>query len=136
MGVVATISSAVRRVARPFIGERTALPDELVARYPQLARARYRRGGLPARVGGWCLGERTVAAITLWKTIWLAPETIVSDELLLHELRHVEQFEGTTAFPVRYVWETLRRGYSHNRFEVDARAYAEARLRKTSITNG
>ena len=32
-------------------------------------------------------------------------------------------------FPQRYVWESLRRGYTANRFEVDARRYAAVRLR-------
>jgi hypothetical protein len=81
------------------------------------------------RVGGWCLGQRTVAAITLWRTIWLAPDVTPSEELLLHEFRHVEQFEASAAFPILYLWESLRRGYVRNRFEVDARAYAAARVR-------
>ncbi len=34
------------------------------------------------------------------------------------------------AFPILYLWESLRRGYVQNRFEVDARAYAATRLRE------
>jgi hypothetical protein len=123
------IAAAFRFVATALIGERTTLPDTLLASYPELASARWRRGGLPVRVGGWCLGQRSVSAITLWRTIWLAPDVRPSGELLLHELRHVQQFEASTAFPILYLWESLRRGYVRNRFEVDARAYAATRVR-------
>lgn len=112
-----------------MIGEATQLPSALVTRFPELAGARWRRGGLPVRVGGWCLGQKTVSAITLWRTIWLAPELNPSAELLLHELRHVAQFEASAAFPLFYIWESLRRGYVGNRFEVDARTYAALRVR-------
>jgi hypothetical protein len=47
----------------------------------------------------------------------------------LHELRHVHQFEAVPGFPIRYAWESLRRGYHHNRFEVDARQFAFERTR-------
>jgi len=123
------IAAAFRSVASAVVGRPTVLPDALLAAYPELGRARWRRGGLPVRVGGWCLGQQTVAAITLWRTIWLAPDVIPSDELLLHEFRHVEQFEASPAFPMLYLWESLRRGYVRNRFEVDARAYAATRVR-------
>jgi hypothetical protein len=90
---------------------------------------------LPVRVGGWCLGQRSVAAITLWHTIWLAPDIVPPAELLLHELRHVAQFEASRAFPVLYLWESLRRGYVRNRFEVDARAYAASRMSESHVSN-
>ena len=48
-------------------------------------------------------------------------------ELLLHEVRHVQQFREHRGFALRYVWETLRRGYAANAYEVDARAYAARR---------
>lgn len=123
MGVVA-------RVAAALIGRPAQLSDEVLARYPELAAARWRRGGLPVRVGGWFLGQSTVSAITLWRTIWMAPNLEPSVELLLHELRHVHQFQTSAAFPVLYVWESLRRGYLRNRFEVDARQYAAMRVRE------
>ena len=123
------IAGTARFIAHALIGRPTAPPPELMRRYPELARARWRSGGLPVRVGGWCLGQRSVAAITLWHTIWLAPDATPSGELLLHELRHVDQFEASRAFPLLYLWESVRRGYVRNRFEVDARAYAAARIR-------
>jgi len=124
------IAAAARFIAHAVAGKQIALPHDLIARYPELDRATWRRGGLPVRVGGWCLGQKTVSAITLWHIIWLAPDSPFAEELLLHELRHVDQFGSITAFPVRYLWESLTRGYNRNRFEVDARAYAAARVRR------
>ena len=128
MGIAATLVAAARTVA----GHPAELPSHLLDRHPELTCARWRRGGLPVRVGGWCLGQSSVSAITLWHTIWLAPNLEVSEELLLHEIRHVAQFEASVWFPVRYVWESIRRGYSRNRFEVDARTYAANRVRPTT----
>ena len=113
---------------RYLIGRPEELSRELVQRWPELGAARYRRGGLPPRVAGWCLGQRSVAAITLWRTIWLDDGVDADAELLLHESRHVTQFGASMAFPVLYVWESLRRGYWNNRYEVDARAYAAQRI--------
>src|SRR5438552_12819658 len=113
----------------PLIGRPIPLPAEILAEYPDLGSITYRRGGLPPRIAGWCLGQRTVAAITLWGTVWLGDTTRFDPELLLHELRHVAQFESSRAFPILYLWESLRRGYHGNRYEVDAREHAAARLR-------
>ena len=115
-------------IREALLGQPVALPPHLAERFPELTAARYRRGGLPARVGGWCLGRSTVDAITLWRTVWLAPAAPLAADLLLHEVRHVQQFQASPAFPVRYLWESLRRGYHRNRYEADARAYARARL--------
>ncbi|MBV6521459.1 MAG: hypothetical protein MNPFHGCM_01597 [Gemmatimonadaceae bacterium] len=109
-------------------GVRWTPPGDLLERFPELSRVGWRRGGLPLRVGGWCLRERSVAAITLWQTVWLAPGVDVGEELLLHEFRHVQQFEAVFAFPVRYILESLRHGYNANRFEEEARRYAFARI--------
>ena len=118
----------LRSVFEALFGRRVELPPQLADLYPELRLARYRTGGLPLRVGGWTLGARTVAGITLWRTIWLVPGAEHEAELLLHEVRHVQQFQASISFPVRYLWESLRRGYHANRFEVDARRYASARL--------
>ena len=110
------------------LGASEALPTQLRSRFPELWGIRLRRGGLPPRIGGWCLGMRTVAAITLGRTVWLGLGVEVSAELLLHELRHVHQFQTVPAFPVRYIVESLRRGYRRNRFEVEARQFASERM--------
>jgi len=123
------IAAGIARLVEAVVGRRMKMSEEGIRRYPELARARWRRGGLPVRVGGWCLGKASVSAITLWHTIWLAPEIAPSDELLLHELRHVAQFEASALFPLQYLWESVRHGYVRNRFEVDARSYAASRVR-------
>ena len=121
MGIGAQILGAL-------IGEPIQLPVELAQRYPELAQARYRRGGLAVRIGGWSLGTSSAAAITLWRTVFIAPRTPLTAELLLHELRHVHQFLESWTFPFSYLWQSLRYGYSRNAYEVDARRYSAARL--------
>ena len=113
---------------RGAFGAPMLLPGDLLARYPELAEARWRRGGLPVRVGGWCLGRATVSGITLGRTIWLAPRAALAPELLLHELRHVHQFAADRAFPLRYVWWSFRHGYLRNPYEADARRFAAIRV--------
>jgi hypothetical protein len=94
-----------------------------------LAGIRIRRGGILPRVSGWLIGRSSVAAVTLWRTVWLAAREPVSEELLLHEFCHVAQFQADRLFPFRYAVETLRRGYGANRFEQAARTYARAAVR-------
>jgi hypothetical protein len=110
------------------VGTRLDLPDVLSSEWPELREIRFRRGGFPPRLGGWMLGRASVAAITLGRTIFLAPGTRLDPELLLHELRHVQQFAERKTFPLRYIWESLRRGYWSNRYEIDARSYAASRI--------
>jgi hypothetical protein len=119
---------------RWLIGRPFALPETLLATYPELREARWRRGGLALRIGGWCLGRRTVSGITLWRTIWLADDASLTPELLLHELRHVHQFQGDRAFPLRYLWRSVRHGYTDNPYESDARSYAAQRVGNASST--
>lgn len=128
MGPVAAIRDAL-------IGRAERLPSALLRVYPELERVRLRRGGLPLRVGGWALGRGTVAAITLRSWVFVAPKASVSAELLLHELRHVEQFETSRLFPLRYIWATVRHGYLRNPYEADARDYAARRLREQHTRN-
>lgn len=119
---------AFSRLAAGLIGQRIELPGDLLVRYPELAEATYRRGGLPVRIAGWALGMSSAAAITLWKTIFISPTVQLDAELLLHELRHVHQFSEHKAFPVSYLWQSIRHGYSRNAYEVDARRYSASRL--------
>lgn len=121
MGIVSGFVAAV-------IGEPIDLPPQLLRLYPDLAEARYRRGGLPVRVAGWALGMTSAAAITLWKTVFVAPDTRLDAALLLHELRHVHQFSEHKTFPVSYLWQSIRYGYTRNAYEVDARRYSASRL--------
>lgn len=116
------------RVVREVFGEPISLPSHLRDAYPELGELRFRRGGLPLRIGGWALGRATVAAITLGRTIFVAASTRLEPELLLHEFRHFQQFSERRMFAVHYIWESLRRGYYSNRYECDARNYAARRL--------
>ena len=123
------------RTVVPLIGTLDMLPASLAARWPELTAVRWRRGGLPPRVGGWCLGQPTVRGITLWNTVFLAPGVAWDPALLLHEQRHVQQFASSAVFPFLYLWESLTRGYSRNRFEADADAWAERRFELSQPTN-
>jgi hypothetical protein len=51
--------------------------------------------------------------------------------LMLHEYCHVlKQWEPRTLTLWRYLVESLRRGYWNNRFEIEAREFAEANRRR------
>ena len=128
MGYLAGIGAAL-------IGRPIALPARFVRKYPELALVKLRRGGILPRIAGWTLGQSTVSAITLWRTVFFGAHTSVSARLLLHEFRHTEQFLERRSFPLHYIWESLRRGYHHNRFEIDARAYAASRLAQAARIN-
>jgi hypothetical protein len=113
---------------RLLMGTPILLPPDLLEQYPELNDASWRRGGLFLRIGGWLLGRSTVSGITLWHTIWLSSDAVIEPELLLHELRHVHQFEADRLFALRYAWCSLRHGYTNNPYEADARAFAARRL--------
>ena len=110
-------------LGRPF-----ALPSGLTARHPSLGEARWRRGGLPPRLAGWALGQSSVLGIALGRTVFLAPGAPLEPALLLHEVAHVHQFQRDYAFVIRYAWQTVRHGYRHNRYELEADAYAAERI--------
>ena len=79
-----------------------------------------------ARLAALKLGTKSVAMV-LGKTIHLHNTTkadFLNDERWLkHELCHIKQFKqhGYFLFVVKYLWESLRKGYYNNRFEVEAR---------------
>ena len=116
----------------PVLGTPLTLLPELLDRFPELGAARFRRGGILVHIGGWCLGIRSVAAITLGTTVWVARDAALDAELLLHEVRHVQQFAEIRWFPVLYAWESLRRGYRANRYELDAIAFVRRWLHSAS----
>jgi Domain of unknown function (DUF4157) len=118
----------VGAVVRALVGKKIEVPFALTDLYPELADVTYRKGGLPVRVAGWALGARSAAAITLWRTVFINPSEPITAELLLHELRHVHQFSERKTFPLSYLWQSIRHGYAHNAYEVDARRYSASRL--------
>ena len=120
-----------RSIVRAFVGKILELPRELTERFPELKEARYRSGGLPIRIGGWALGASHVSGFTLGRTIFLHDAGLLDEALLLHELRHVHQFRERKSFPVHYLWQSIRRGYRANPYEVDARRFSATRLRNS-----
>lgn len=129
-------AALARLVVRGLMGVADEPPPSLVSRYPELREVRWRRGGIALRVGGWCLGRATVSGITLWRTVFLSQHVGWPPALLLHELAHVRQFARARAFPLAYVWESLRRGYLRNRFEREADGFAEQVLAERPPARG
>jgi len=72
--------------------------------------------------------KQSSVAIVIGKTIHLhntTKEQFLQDEKWLkHELCHVQQFKdnGFLPFMIKYLWESLRKGYYNNKYEVEARA--------------
>ncbi len=70
-------------------------------------------------------------AMVLGKTIYLhntsKEEFLQNTKWVKHELCHVQQFRqhGYLGFLVKYLWESLKKGYYNNKFEVEARAAEE-----------
>jgi hypothetical protein len=116
------------RIFSALAGRKIKIPYALTDIYPELAEVSYRSGGLPVRIAGWALGRSSAEAITLWRTVFLNPRARVNAELLLHELRHVHQFSERKSFPLSYLWQSIRYGYSRNPYEIDARRYSALRL--------
>ncbi len=83
-----------------------------------------------ARIAAWKLKGGN-AALVLGRTIHLyniSKESFLANERLLkHELCHVRQYKqyGMISFLSRYLWESIRKGYYNNRFEVEARGAEE-----------
>jgi hypothetical protein len=71
--------------------------------------------------------KANAVAMVLGKTIHLhntSKANFLKDERWLkHELCHIKQFKehGYFLFVVKYLWESLRKGYYNNCFEVEAR---------------
>jgi hypothetical protein len=124
-GVTDSVRVALRAMLRETIGTPLALPQDVISAFPELASVSWRCGGFPLRVGGWFLGSGSVAGITFGSTVFLSPAKPPSIRLLLHELGHVRQYRRDKTFAIRYLWESVCRGYSRNRFEVEADQFAE-----------
>ena len=79
-----------------------------------------------AKIAAKKLGAKSVAMV-LGKTIHLCNTTkaefLFDEKWVKHELCHIKQFKehGYFLFVVKYLWESIRKGYYNNRFEVEAR---------------
>lgn len=79
-----------------------------------------------AKIAAKKLGTKSVAMV-LGKTIHLCNTTkaefLLDEKWVKHELCHIKQFKehGYFLFVVKYLGESIRKGYYNNRFEVEAR---------------
>ena len=79
-----------------------------------------------ARIAAWKLGSSSVA-IVLGKTIHLynvsSEQFLSNDSWVKHELCHIKQFRqyGYLTFIIKYLLESIRKGYYNNKYEVAAR---------------
>jgi hypothetical protein len=70
-------------------------------------------------------------AIVIGRTIHLHNVTktdfLQNKKWVKHEMCHVKQFQqhGHFLFIVKYLWESIRRGYHHNKYEIEARRAEE-----------
>jgi hypothetical protein len=73
----------------------------------------------------------SAVAMVLGKTIHLhnttKTEFLQDERWVKHELCHIKQFKehGYFGFIVKYLWESIQKGYYNNRFEVEARQAEE-----------
>ena len=80
-----------------------------------------------ARIAAWKL-HATSVAIVLGHTIHLyntkREEFLLNKAWVRHELCHIRQFKehGFTVFILKYLLESIRHGYYHNKYEIEARA--------------
>lgn len=88
---------------------------------------RIKEHSLIAKLAAKKLGTGNVAivighTIHLWNAT--AAQLLNNKKWLLHELKHVEQYEryGKLKFVASYLYESITKGYRNNKFEVEARA--------------
>ncbi|HEX6910304.1 MAG TPA: hypothetical protein VF142_07910 [Longimicrobium sp.] len=124
--------SVLGRVADRVLGPRVP-PWEVP--YPLPPGVVLRRNRLIPAVSGWFMGgrRRPAAAVTLGRTILVNVRQRITDDLVVHELVHVEQWRDPL-FAVKYVAGWIRYGYRLNPYEREAyaRQRAYARRRKTA----
>ena len=112
--MIGVVDRVARIVGRRAVQTPVELPGGVALRRSRLIPA---LAGRLARMGG------PAAAVTLGRTILLAPGVEPTERLLRHELAHVRQWErGPYVFPFRYIAAHIRHGYGNNPFEAEARA--------------
>ena len=86
-----------------------------------------KENSLLARIAAFKLGTKRVAMV-IGNTIHLyntTKEEFLNDKRWLkHELCHIRQFKqhGYFIFIIKYVWESIKKGYNNNKYEAEARA--------------
>lgn len=85
-----------------------------------------KENSLVARIAAWKLSVSSVA-IVFGSTIHLwncsKQEFLQNEKWVKHELCHIRQYQQHDywGFILKYLWESLLKGYYNNRFEVEAR---------------
>jgi hypothetical protein len=85
-----------------------------------------KENSLLARIAAFKLGSHKMAMV-IGRTIHLyntsKEEFLENKTWFRHELKHVEQYarHGTLPFLFLYLWESIKKGYHHNKYEVEAR---------------
>jgi len=80
-----------------------------------------------ARIAAFKLGTKRVAMV-LGNTIHLynatKEEFLADKRWFKHELCHIRQFKehGFFVFLIKYLWESIKKGYYNNKYEAEARA--------------
>ena len=115
------------------MGRRAAIPAEVLAALESI----FGDGVHGVRVIEHSLFTRLhgrAIATTRRRRIFLrgsAVDFYLNPELMLHEYCHVlRQWESGELTVLRYVLEWLRRGYRNNRYEVQAREFAQTHLQR------
>ena len=91
---------------------------------------RIRENSIFARMAAWKLNSKR-AAIVFGQTIHLhnisRDQFLGNTRLMKHELCHVKQYQqyGFLPFLWKYLLESIRNGYTKNKFEIEARAAEE-----------
>lgn len=89
-----------------------------------------RENSLLARIAAWKLRSRQVA-IVFGNTIYLhntsEEEFLANKKWLRHELKHIEQYKryGFFRFIILYLLESIKSGYTNNKYEIEAREAEE-----------
>ena len=79
-----------------------------------------------ARIAAKKLRKDNVALV-LGKTIHLwnttSTEFLQNEKWVKHEICHVKQYQqyGIAGFIIRYLWESIKKGYQQNKYEIEAR---------------
>lgn len=110
--------SLLERMASEVLGERVAEGD---LPHPVPSGVTVRRGRLMTRLGGWFMGgsRRPAGAVTFGRTIVCNADLPITDDLIVHELVHVEQWKDPL-FALKYVAGWIRHGYRNNPYEEEA----------------
>lgn len=103
-------------MSKPYI-----IKDYFLTTFPQLKEARFRTGGIANLVNK----ITPIDGITIRRSVYIPTNKPPTLDTLLHELRHVQQFnESKFFFMFPLLWSYIRHGYEHSPFEVDARNYS------------